>query len=291
MSRKPRKKRPKSSRVTAKRVSGAYKERIAAYEGILGDCLTVSRNCAGIRSPTSAHFYASVLFTTLCTRGVSLAILAPETSWSKKIVDHWDYASLAVLVRSLLEVRLAFFYLCAEHCDPVEHECRINLFNLHDCTARIQLFQEMAPAADDIEGFQKQAAELRARLEANDFFCALSASDRRRLLHGKNAYLVPLETIAMAAGVELQHFRWLYKFLSSHVHGLPLSFYRMGRFDDRGRGLHGPVEDNYTCLCISFALTLLIGARDEMKALFAPHVGCYQFVAADCQPATRAGSG
>jgi hypothetical protein len=156
----------------------------------------------------------------------------------------------------------------------VEHNCRWNLFNLHDCTARIDLFEEMAPEANDIAGFQEQAAELRQRLEANEFFRTLPDPNRRKLLRGKNAYLESLETIAVRAGVELHQFRWLYKFLSSHVHGLPLSFYRMGRFDDRGRGLHNPVEDNYTCLCISFALTLLVRSRDEMRALFAPYVGC-----------------
>ncbi|KQR10713.1 MULTISPECIES: hypothetical protein [Xanthomonas] len=204
----------------------------------------------------ASHFYASVLFTTLCARGVSLAILAPGTSWSKKVTDHWDYASLAVLVRSLLEVR----------------ECRWNIFNLHDCTARIHLFEEMDPNSADIPGFQTQAAELRDRLNSNAFFLALRASDQRKLLHGKSAYLAPLETIAAAAGVEVQQFRWLYKFLSSHVHGLPLSFYRTGQFDERGRGVHCEVEDNYSCLCVSFALTLLVSARDEMEALFVPHV-------------------
>jgi len=258
---------------TKKQGSGDYKERIKAFQGLLSDCINVSRKCSNILSPTGAHFYASVLFTVLCTRAVSLAILAPETAWSRKAIEHWDYASLAVLVRSLLEVRLAFFYLCVEECDPIEWECRLNLFHLHDCTARIQLFQEMNPDSNDIEGFKEQAKELKARLETNKFFCALSAPDRRRFLHGKNAYLVPLEEIAVAAGVDLHNFRWIYKFLSSHVHGLPLSFYRIGRdYDDRGRGLHSRTEDNYACLCISLSLTLLIRSRDEMKALFEPYV-------------------
>ena len=57
--------------------SDDYKERIKAFESVLSDCLNVSRDCAGIPAPTGAHFYASVLFTTLCARGVSFAILAP----------------------------------------------------------------------------------------------------------------------------------------------------------------------------------------------------------------------
>jgi hypothetical protein len=249
-----------------------YKERIKAFENVLSDCLNVSRGCGGIPAPTGAHFYASVLFTALCARGVSFAILAPGTSWSTKITDHWDYASLSVLVRSLFEVRLSFFYLCIQQCTREEWECRWNIFNLHDCTSRIQLLKEMDSNSADIPGLQAQAAELKERLSGNAFFLALPASDQRKHLHGQSAYLKPLETIAAAAGVDVQQFRWLYKFLSSHTHGLPLSFYRAGQFDARGRGVHCDVEEGYSCLCVSFALTLLAAARDEMAALFGPHV-------------------
>ena len=247
-----------------------YKKEIVEFEGALNQCVELSQRCSGIPSPSSTHFYASVLFTMLCTRSVSFGILAPSTSLAKKAVDHWDYASLAVLARSILEVRIAFYYLCVQKCEPVEWECRWNLFNLHDCCARIHLFQEMDTSSPDIQGFQSQAEELRGRLTRNAFFLALTASDQRRLLHGKRSYLVPLEDIAQAAGVEVPQFRWLYKFLSSHVHGLPLSFYRMGEID-RGRGVYSEVEDGYSYLCVSFVRSILVVARDEMKKLFEPH--------------------
>jgi hypothetical protein len=39
---------------------------------------------------------------------------------------------------------------------------------------------------------------------------------------------MPLEDIGERVGVDKQTFRWLYVLLSSHVHGLPMSFYRIG---------------------------------------------------------------
>ncbi len=252
--------------------SDEYNERIAAFESTLSGCFELSQRCAGIPAPTSAHFYASVLFTSLCSRGTSFGILAPGTSFSRKAFDHWDYASLAVLARSILEIRLSFFYLCVQECTPIEWEFRWNLFNLHDCTARIHLFQEIDASSGDLPRFQATADEIRARLTINEFFLSFSASEQRRLLHGKHAYPVPLEVIAEQAGVAIKEFRWLYKFLSSHVHGLPMSFYRMGEPDGRGRGVYCEVEDNYCSLCVSFILTLLVASRDEMQKLFAPHI-------------------
>jgi hypothetical protein len=86
-----------------------YIERIKALDNVILECIYISKQYEGIPSPTSKHFYASILFTMLCTRGVSLLILAPHSTWAQKVIEHWDYASLAGMVRSILEIRLAFF--------------------------------------------------------------------------------------------------------------------------------------------------------------------------------------
>jgi hypothetical protein len=249
-----------------------YMGLLDAYESVLDDCITLSQRYAGIPSPTSAHFFASVLFTSICSRAVSMAILLPSSKWAEKIVEHWDYASLAVLSRSLLEIRIAFYYLSVESCDRAEWECRWNLFNLHDCESRIHLFSEMAPESQDLDGFHEQSMELRERLQSNAFFSSLAASEQKKLIRGKNAFMFPLEEIAVNAGIELQQFRWLYKFLSSHVHGLPMSFYRMGRESERGRGVKSDVEEGYSCLCLSLSTSMLVRSRDEMQGLFEQYV-------------------
>lgn len=266
--------------------SRQYDESVAVFEGALKECFDLSQHCAGIPAPTGAHFYASVLFTTLCSRGASFGILAPGTIFSKKTFDHWDYASLAVLARSILEIRISFFYLCVQECTAVEWDYRWNLFCLHDCTSRVHMFEEMDPTSKDLSGFKTQVDELRDRLKKNDVFLALSDSEQRRLQHGNYAYPVPLETIAEQAGIPLADFRLLYKFLSSHVHGLPMSFYRMGD-DGRGRGVYCDVEDNYSALCVSFVLNILVASRDEMRKLFGPHIRSQQSAQRD-MPNARA---
>jgi hypothetical protein len=269
--------RPVAPELTADRSAGdgvesegpsqEYLERVRALDGLVRECGAVSRDCAGIRAPSASHFWASVLFTTLCTRAVSLLSLVPYSPWSKKLVEQWDYASVASLTRSLLEIRVAFFYLCTEECSQDEWYCRWNIFNIHDCTSRIHMFSEMDPSYD-VGGFQTQLDELRGRLLGNAFFQGLSERQRKQILNGKTAYLSPLEDIAARSGVELRHFRWLYKFLSSHVHGYPMSYYRMDD-GERGRGIHSDTEEGYTQLCLSFSLTLLTRSRDEMKKKFA----------------------
>jgi len=248
--------------------SDHYTERLNALDNIVRECMHVSHRYGGIPAPTSQHFYASVLFTTLVTKGVSLLSLAPHSTWAAKQIEHWDYATAAVIARTMLEARLAFYYLCTDSCSTEEWQCRWNIFNLHDCTARIRLFDALGKQ-DQVDGFREQAKELHERLKTNEFFNSLPSGQQKKLLNGQTAYLMPLEDIAELAGMEKANFRFLYVLLSSHVHSLPMSFYRMGDMDeDRGRGLPSHTEENYTSLCLSLACSLLVSTRDEVHALF-----------------------
>lgn len=160
--------------------SNSYMERIDALDKIVRDCIEVSQRLSGIPSLTGSHYYASLLFTSLCTRGVSLLILAPYSSWSEKKVEHWDYSTLAVIVRSILEIRLTLYYLCIEECHPIEWDCRWNIFNLHDCESRIRLFKGIDKDSQDINGFEAQAEEIRSRLIANLYFMNLPLTGKKR---------------------------------------------------------------------------------------------------------------
>ncbi|MDR6678443.1 DUF5677 domain-containing protein [Pseudomonas oryzihabitans] len=249
--------------------SEKYQERVKGLDNVVRECMRISQYYAGIESPSGKHFYASVIFTALCTRAVSLLTLVPHTPWASKLIEHLDYASVAVITRTILELRLAFHYLCAEECSQDEWDCRWNIFNLHDCTSRRRMFEATEDGAEQLEGFTIQAEELRDRLRANPFFQSLPAKSQKNLLHGQTAYIMPLENIGERVGVDKQTFRWLYVLLSSHVHGLPMSFYRISEgAAERGRGLPSATEESYTCLLLSFSMSLLVGARDELHELF-----------------------
>jgi hypothetical protein len=245
--------------------SDDYMRVVEMLDNVVRECMYVSRSYGGIPSPSTKHYYASVLFYCPCDQGVTLAQLMPFTPWVEKKIEHWDYASTAGLVRTMLELRIAFYYLCSDECEEAEWECRWNILNLHDCVARIRMFTAVENH-EEVERLSQSAEEIRDRLRANFFFESLPDKKKKTALHGQSAYLFPLEDIAEKAGVEKAQFRWLYVLLSSHVHALPMSFFRIG--EERGRGLPTPVEEGYTSICLSLASTFLVNTRDEIHALF-----------------------
>lgn len=246
--------------------SETYFERLNVLASTIAECGQLSRSYEGIPSPTTQHYYASVLFTMLLTRATSLAILAPFSPFTDKAIEHWDYASATGIVRTMLELRLTFYYLCVERCSLSEWNCRWNIFNLHDCRARARVVESSSNDLEMLATLKAQAEDLRDRLRGNDFFIALPDKRQKLLLKGETAYLESLEDIGERAGVERQQFKHLYRLFSSHVHALPMSFYRVG--DERGRGLPTPVEESYTTLCLTLGFTLLVHVRDEFQALF-----------------------
>lgn len=250
--------------------SADYLQRVEMLDNVVREAIGISRGFGGIPSPTSKHFYASVLYTAMISRSVSLAQLVPFSLWAEKEIEHWDYSSATGIARTILELRLTFYYLCIDACTEDEWNCRWNLLNLHDCTSRIRLFQAMPSGGKQVSPLTESAEELKDRLRSNPFFCGFAEGQQRKLLNGQTAYLMSLEDIAERAGLAKENFRWLYVLFSSHVHAYPMSFYRIGdEHGERGRGLPSPTEEGYTGMCISLVVSLLVSVRDEMTVLFA----------------------
>lgn len=249
--------------------SDQYLESLNALDNVVRECMHISHRHHGIASPTGAHYYASVLFVAMITRAVSLLNLSPHSPWAAKLIEHWDYASMTGIVRTMIELRSAFHYLCIDPCTPEEWDCRWNLFNLHDCVSRIRMFDARGEAGE-VAVLVAQADELRDRIQDNSFFQSLDPKRHKKFLHGQTAYFYPIEVLAERAGMEIDTFRWLYVLFSTHVHALPMSFYRIaGDTQERGRGLPSPIEQHYSSLCLALAATLTVQTRDEFQTLFA----------------------
>lgn len=238
-----------------------YMDRLHTFTGEVANCMQVSRNYGGLRAPTQRDFFASTIFTSMVTRATSLAFIAPYSIWSRRPFEHWDYASTANIARTIMETRLTFYYFCVDKCSDEEWNCRWNIFNLHDCSARISLMRVVEKHEDEA-GLSLQADELKSRLIANSFFARLGEKRRRELLSGAKAYLCSLEEIALRSGMEVKTFKMMWRLMSAHVHALPFSFYRMSG-NERGTGVQTVVEEEYTKLLLSFVLVLLVEARDE----------------------------
>lgn len=185
--------------------------------------------------------------------------------------SHWDYGSVCTLTRTILETRLAFFYLGYESCSDEEWKCRWAIFCLHDEASRQKMLEGIVGSTftpEEQAEYDQHMLEHRSTLQSNPYFTALSPGDQRRYLQGKQAYLQPLEDIALRCRIEKEQFRFFYTFMSQHAHSFPVSYFRMEE-GNRGRGIHSDLEEQYHLMCMGLVLALIDGAANEMELKFA----------------------
>ena len=171
--------------------SADYQRALFMLDNVVRECATVSRRYAGLQATTQKVFYASVLFTALLSRSVSLLMLAPHSPWAHTMIEHWDYASAAVILRTMIELRAAFHYLCVDSV-PTTNGIAVGISSI--CTTAFT--DKTARGAgvfdsEELAALQAQAEELRNRLRANTHFQKLR--HQARLLNGQVAYLYPIE--------------------------------------------------------------------------------------------------
>jgi hypothetical protein len=252
--------------------SSEYLQAVTALGNELADLSATSHRWEGIPSPHPRYYYASLLFTALCVRTTSLLLLVPHSPIATKKFENWDYATASALARTILELRLAFYYLCIEPCSSEdEWRVRLNLIHLNDCSTRRTLFADM-DNTEEVAKFDETAAMLRERISSNEYFGALDTKQQRSILSGRSAFLFPLEEIAERSGTPRRDFRITWRLHSNHAHGLPMGFHRIG--PERGRGVHTETEEAYTKMCVEWVRQLMEEARSEMNTLFAnmpPH--------------------
>jgi hypothetical protein len=158
-------------------------------------------------------------------------------------------------------------FLSALATEDDEWLTRLNVLQLHDCTSRLKMFTELTPSDVDLPAFQAQADELRGRIAARTYFGALPQRRRQHLLKGDNAFLLSHDELLRRMNEDVGEFRGMYRFLSFHVHNLPVAFYRMGE-REQGRGVESDWEKNNIAMVLEFAARPIKRATREMRDLF-----------------------
>ncbi len=231
-----------------------YATALTRFTKALEQAILTSQDGAN-RNMEQRRYWASVLFTRICSSGVSLLWLCPGSPVNQDGL-HWDFGSIASLTRNLFECSLTFFHIGIEAIGDDEWKMRLRVMQIHDCTERLRMFRDFNPHDPQLAQFEAQADELRTDLSANPYFMLLPDRQRKRLLEGKLSCVLNRDEILRRMGEFKQQTRAYYKFLSSHVHSFPLAFYRM-REHNRGRGLENDIDKGYMAGAIEFAAAVL----------------------------------
>ncbi len=248
------------------RLHKQYKDgRIHLAEAIIA-AKVVSVGATGIYVEHQRLFWASVLFTRLIVTACSILRLAPRVEPPEPDAN-WDFSALGSIVRNIAECYFVFFYLCAEDvADDDEWATRQNLVQLRDNKTRWKMFLDFDIDPDQEAGFAGHHADLTARLKGRRHFQGLREKRQVELLKGDKDPFTQDE-ILDRMGTDRATFRGYYRYLCSHTHTGPISFYRMAEHD-RGRGIENPRDKGSMGTAMGFASDFLKRATEDMIRLF-----------------------
>ena len=225
----------------------------------------VSNGASGIYVEHQRLFWASVLFTRLVVMACSILRLAPRVEPPEPSAN-WDFSALGSIVRNTAECYFVFFYLCAENVTDDEWATRQNLIQLRDNKTRWKMFTDFGIDPDQDDGFANHHADLAARLKNRSYFQGLPEKRQTELLKGDKDPFTQDE-ILERMGTDRATFRGYYRYLCSHTHTGPISFYRMAEHD-RGRGIENPHDKGAMGIAMNVAADFLKRATDDMITLF-----------------------
>lgn len=242
-----------------------YTAALKKFDVAVCEAISVSQASANrMASPNIG--YASYVFAQMCGAAVSLIRAVPLTRWVNSDFEDWRFGSAAGHARALLDGFLLFNYLIAPTQSESELNARITVMHLNDCTRRLELHKNVG-ATEDIEGFEKQRAELQEKLAENDYFNSLSPSVQKNCKNGRFLTIDTRDEMLAKAGFEKGQFDAIYDLWSQHIHILPMSFYRM-EVNGRGTGLENDTDRSYIAAALEICSVLLTEATDSIVEQF-----------------------
>jgi hypothetical protein len=250
----------------SRRSNKFYREAKTNFGTVLTGMYAVSHAAAG-RQVDQRRLWATVLFTRLCVVSTSLQRLLPEPAKSADESDAWDLSSVAAIVRMILECCLLFHYLGVEEVSEDEAADRINLFHLHDLTARVSMFQNLLQNQEEAKRGEEIRATLLERFEKSALLASKTERQRAHLLRGDKVMFVIQDDVIAKMGVDRTEFRAWYEVLSAHIHSYPFAYHRSLE-GGRGIGVENNPEKDWITLALSYVTSFLARTLTQMISLY-----------------------
>jgi len=195
-------------------------------------------------SSSDKSYWSSLLFTKLVVSTGTVLHCCPRDF--KK--GHFDFASVAGIVRSNAELWMLFVWLIVGIRKEEDWRFRILAFSLMENRARYRLNEETGNGVPDLHVFMHSNHGLQDELNRNAYFLSLSEKKKVQVLKGDKPPYIQDDVLDAIASNTLKA-RSYYRYLSFFVHTGPVSISRMVQY---GRGDGG--DNNYDRAAMSLAM-------------------------------------
>jgi len=242
-----------------------YESELKKLDDLLGTAILVSDTIGGIKTSTR-YVRATQLYTRLVAASLTFLRVLPGNKHARTDVEWWDWPSIGMLARGLIETYNTFFYIGVEKVSSAEVEFRINLMHFHLNSEKYRLYRDWGKPDEELQDFVEGLPIDKDRLKANVSFQSLPERQQIQLLKGKTPMHLSHHEINERAKIITKSFKPIYRLFSNQVHTTPLSFQSQSNI--RGRGFENDAERFYITLATQVAVKYLANAVINMADIF-----------------------
>jgi hypothetical protein len=203
-----------------------YGDRLTDLEFVCATALEINDYIKG-RLAEDPQYHGSAFFTMICFQLLQIRrMLGPDKCSPigpmKVEFSIRDSFSPTVMIRSLLESYLHFFYLCVDTVKDEVRKLRFLHWEWHDFNDRIRGLGKKPIDQQGLATLIRKQKELHDVILALPAFRQLSKEWQNRFFKEANPIVMPKNKIAEKAGISPHYFDQIYIFLSSYAHCAPL---------------------------------------------------------------------
>jgi hypothetical protein len=136
-----------------------------------------------------------------------------------------DFASIAVLARTILETSLTMFSLSIQEYAKEETELRLMWWGWHEVNERLRALEIIRSKRPELKTLRERKADLAKKISSHVCFKKIPEELRKPFTKGKpprDALWESNREIAESSGILREHFEGQYQFLSAAAHSQPM---------------------------------------------------------------------
>jgi len=243
-----------------------YIEKVKTYELLFNKAMNLSCKTFAKKVETWEEQIASDLFGRICAQGFSILKLIPESEIYKRInaMELWDYSSICIITRSLLDTYLIFFHFCVDIPEnESEREFKKLFWDYYMDYKRIKNLELIKSHHPSLLKIKESNRKEFINIKKNSYFNSLKNELQKELIKC-NKFQIPNNTdIAVKAGFNADFYKSTYNYLSMYVHSDSFSIDQIAIFKAGSDYSYFLIETVLNNLIIIMSLSL----RDFVKIL------------------------
>jgi len=222
----------------------SYPDALRQYELLIPHLVRVSDRSGGVYTSTLG-LEGTKIYTRLVLSAMTIGSILPGNQVNQS--QLWDFPSVAVLARSLIEATHRYLYLIEPGLSSEESDFRRKLHFYRVNCEKYRLYSEQHDH-EILKSFEENLPKAKAEITASSVYKGLGKNMAKKIRSGNADMHLTDAEVAKLTGLIDEHFGFYYRLLSIQAHGSPMA--TTSQSNTRGRGLENDAESFYLALVL-----------------------------------------